>query len=78
MLDAHDTPGQAPLLRRLLGLFPKNPPHTPFHKPPLLRGGGPLPLSPVYCPPVFCLTSTEILNVLYSPGKKKMEQVLFF
>ena len=67
MFDTY-TPGQAPLLRRLLGLFPKKPPHTPLHKPPLPRGRGPSAPSPMYSPPVFCLTSTEILNVLSSPG----------
>ncbi|ELK00317.1 MyoD family inhibitor [Pteropus alecto] len=68
VLDAFDTPGQAPLLRILLGLFPKKPPHTPLHKAPLPRGRGPSAPSPVYSPPVFRLTSTEILNVLYTPG----------
>lgn len=67
MFDTY-TPGQAPLLRRLLGLFPKKPPHTPLHKPPLPRGRGPSAPFPMYSPPVFCLTSTEILNVLSSPG----------
>lgn len=68
VLDAFDTPGQSLLLRILLGLFPKKPPHTPLHKPPLPRGRGPSAPSPVYSPPVFRLTSTEILNVLYTPG----------
>lgn len=47
-----NTPGQAPLLRRLLGLFPKKPPHTPLHKPPLPRGRGPSAPSP--CTPHLC------------------------
>lgn len=75
MLDADDTPGQAPLLRRFLGLFPKKSLHTPLHKPPLSRGRGPSAPFPMYSPPVFCLTSTEILNVLYSPGPACVAEV---
>lgn len=51
-VDARGTPGQAPLLRRLLGLFTKKPPHTPLHKPPLPRSRGPLP--PPLCTPHLC------------------------
>lgn len=60
-------PRPGPLLRRLLGLFPKKPPHTPLHKHPSREAGARRP-RPVYSPPVFRLTSTEILNVLYTPG----------
>lgn len=65
--DAHNTPGLAPLLRRLLGYFPRIPHIHPSQATPPERQGALCPL-PMYSPPVFRLTSTEILNVLYSPG----------
>lgn len=47
--------------------FPRNPHIHPFTSTPPDRQGARRPL-PVYSPPVFRLTSTEILNVLYTPG----------
>lgn len=66
MLDAQDTPG--PFAEKTpWTISQETPTYTPS-QPPLPRGGGPSAPSPVYPPPVFRLTSTEILNVLYSPG----------
>lgn len=45
----------------------ETPTYTPSQATPPKRQGALAP-SPVYSPPVFCLTSTEILNVLYTPG----------
>lgn len=61
VLDAFDTPGQAPLLRILLGLFPKKPPYTPPSQatPPERQGA----LRPLPCVLPTCVPFDQHRNI---------------